>query len=178
MNIERILTCRMQIPWGDDDWLREESSVADYISNIDNSQGKRRGPCDIVIDFCDIVIFVIDHKRELYYGLIRIHVLLHADHEPIFGLEMMEELAHHGYRIGPGTLYPLLHGMESSGLLKSASENVQGRRRRVYRITPAGRRALNRARLKVDELYRELHEEHPQMKLRRGRHADGETGES
>jgi len=32
----------------------------------------------------------------------------------------MDELAHHGYRIGPGTLYPLLHGLERSGLLKSA----------------------------------------------------------
>ncbi len=64
------------------------------------------------------MISVKDHRRELFYGLIRIHVLLHARHEPIFGLGMMEELAHHGYRIGPGTLYPLLHGMERAGLLK------------------------------------------------------------
>jgi len=27
-------------------------------------------------------IFVIDHKRELFDGLIRIHVLLHAAHGP------------------------------------------------------------------------------------------------
>jgi DNA-binding PadR family transcriptional regulator len=39
---------------------------------------------------------------------------------------MMEELAHHGYRIGPGTLYPLLHGLEHSGLLKSVLKNVGG----------------------------------------------------
>jgi PadR family transcriptional regulator, regulatory protein PadR len=114
----------------------------------------------------------MDEKRELYYGLIRIHVLLHAAHEPIFGLEMMHELAHHGYRVGPGTLYPLLHGMESAGVLKSASEYVRGRKRRVYRITPAGRRALNKARVKVDELYHELHEEHPQIRLKRERQMD------
>jgi DNA-binding PadR family transcriptional regulator len=101
------------------------------------------------------------HKRELFYGLIRIHVLLHASHEPIFGLAMMEELAHHGYRIGPGTLYPLLHGMERSGLLKTVSGNVGGRARRVYRITPEGKKALNKAREKVDELHGELHEAHP-----------------
>ena len=105
-------------------------------------------------------------KRELYYGLIRIHVLLHACHEPIFGLAMMEELAHHGYRIGPGTLYPLLHGLERTGLLKSVrgekdGSAAPGRARRLYRITPAGRRALEKARLKVDELYHELHEDHP-----------------
>lgn len=74
---------------------------------------------------------------------------------------MMEELAHHGYRIGPGTLYPLLHGMERSGLLKSTLNNVGGRRRRVYRITSAGKRALDKAKAKVDELHHELHEEHP-----------------
>jgi PadR family transcriptional regulator, regulatory protein PadR len=49
---------------------------------------------------------VSNHQRELYSGLIRIHVLLHASHEPIFGLAMMEELAHHGYRIGSGTVNP------------------------------------------------------------------------
>lgn len=100
-------------------------------------------------------------QRELFTGLIRIHVLVHASHEPIFGLAMMEELEHHGYRIGPGTLYPLLHGMERGGLLKSELKNVTGRRRRVYRITAAGRRALEKARIMVGELHHELDEEHP-----------------
>jgi PadR family transcriptional regulator PadR len=89
------------------------------------------------------------------------HVLLHAMHKPIFGLAMMEELEHHGYRIGPGTLYPLLHGLERAGFLASRGELVGGRRRRLYRITHAGRKALDRARIKVDELHRELHEAHP-----------------
>ena len=102
-----------------------------------------------------------NQNRELYYGLIRIHVLVHARHEPIFGLAMMEELAHHGYRIGPGTLYPLLHGLERSGLLKSRLSQVGGHKRRVYRITPAGKRALDKVKTKVDELHHELHEEHP-----------------
>jgi DNA-binding PadR family transcriptional regulator len=74
---------------------------------------------------------------------------------------MMEELEHHGYRIGPGTLYPLLHGLERSGLLRSELKNVSGRRRRIYTITAAGRKALEKAKLKVDELHHELHEDHP-----------------
>jgi DNA-binding PadR family transcriptional regulator len=104
---------------------------------------------------------VLKQQRELFFGLIRIHVLVHASHEPIFGLAMMEELTHHGYRIGPGTLYPLLHGLERSGLLKSALKSVGGRKRRVYKITNAGKRALEKARDKVDELHHEIHEEHP-----------------
>ena len=104
---------------------------------------------------------VLKQQRELYFGLIRIHVLVHAAHEPIFGLAMMEELTHHGYRIGPGTLYPLLHGLERGGLLKSVLKNVGGHGRRIYKITAVGRKALDKARVKIDELHHELHEEHP-----------------
>lgn len=104
---------------------------------------------------------VANQRRELFDGLIRIHVLLHAVHEPIFGLAMMKELEHHGYRVGPGTLYPLLHGLERSGLLRSSFDRIEGRRRRLYKITPAGKRALLKAQEKVDELYEELHEVHP-----------------
>jgi DNA-binding PadR family transcriptional regulator len=103
----------------------------------------------------------MNHKRELFDGLIRLHVLLHAAQEPIFGLAMMHELGRHGYRVGPGTLYPLMHGLEHAGLLKSGLLRVEGRRRRIYRITPAGKRALEKAREKVDELHHELHEERP-----------------
>jgi PadR family transcriptional regulator PadR len=130
------------------------SSAAQNISMFDKCQGATVG-------FEGIVIAVTNQKRELFYGLIRIHVLLHAAHEPIFGLAMREELAHHGYNIGPGTLYPLLHGMERAGLLKSVSGGGPGRRPRVYRITAAGRKALAGAKEKVDELHRELHELKP-----------------
>src|SRR5437870_6443598 len=94
--------------------------------------------------------------RDLYSGLIRLHVLHHAAEEPIFGLGMAEELARHGYRISPGTLYPLLHGLENRGYLRS-SERRNGRSiRKVYRATPLGRKALSTARTKVRELFREL----------------------
>jgi len=101
------------------------------------------------------------HQREIFTGLIRIHVLVHAAHEPVFGLAVMEELKLHGYRIGPGTLYPLLHGMERNGLLVSELMNVNGRRRRVYTLTKAGKETLRQAKEKVDELHEELHEKHP-----------------
>jgi DNA-binding PadR family transcriptional regulator len=129
-------------------------SAGNFISNFDINQA------GLVRDG-GIVKFQMNHKRELFDGLIRLHVLLHAAHEPIFGLAMMHELAHHGYRVGPGTLYPLMHGLERAGLLKSSLQRAEGRRRRLYRITPAGKRALEKARVKVDELHRELHEEGP-----------------
>lgn len=97
--------------------------------------------------------------RDLYSGLIRLHVLHHAVEEPIFGLGMIEELARHGYKISPGSLYPLLHGLEKKGYLKSAEERQGKSLRKVYRATKRGRRALEAAKQKVRELFRELIED-------------------
>lgn len=93
---------------------------------------------------------------ELYGGLIRLHILHHAMHEPVFGLGIIEELARHGYRLSPGTLYPMLHGLERKGYLGSRVRRVGGRVRRVYTITARGRRGLEAATGKVRELYGEL----------------------
>jgi PadR family transcriptional regulator, regulatory protein PadR len=95
-------------------------------------------------------------EQELLSGLIRIHVLYHASKEPIFGLGMIEELQHHGYRLSAGTLYPMLHGLESRGLLRSKKIRLGRRGRRVYRATAAGRRALEMASEKVKILLGEL----------------------
>ena len=94
--------------------------------------------------------------RDLYSGLIRLHVLHHAVEEPIFRLGMLEELARHGYRISPGTLYPILHGLEKRGYLRSTTQRNGKSLRKVYRATAAGRDALEAAKSKVRELFSEL----------------------
>src|SRR5262250_1311077 len=94
--------------------------------------------------------------KDLYSGLIRLHVLHHACEEPIFGLGIIEELARHGYKLSPGTLYPLLHGLERKGYLRSYQKSAERRARRIYRATPAGRKALEAAKIKVRELVGEL----------------------
>lgn len=102
----------------------------------------------------------IRHDQDLYSGLIRLHILHHAVEEgPVYGLWMIDELARHGYRISAGTLYPLLHGLERKGYLRSAKRMTEGRVRRVYRATAAGKRALDAAKAKVHELFGELFEE-------------------
>jgi PadR family transcriptional regulator, regulatory protein PadR len=100
----------------------------------------------------------ITHSRdqELLSGLIRIHILYHACKEPIFGLAMIEELQRHGYKLSAGTLYPMLHGLESRGLLRSRRIRLGRRVRRVYRATAAGKKALKQAKQKVKLLLGEL----------------------
>jgi PadR family transcriptional regulator PadR len=45
-----------------------------------------------------------------------------------------------------GTIYPALHRLERAGLLQSGWSTASGRRRRIYRLTARGRRAVGRAR--------------------------------
>jgi len=47
--------------------------------------------------------------HEFFLGFIKIHILYHASREPVYGLWLIEELERHGYRLSPGTLYPILH---------------------------------------------------------------------
>jgi DNA-binding PadR family transcriptional regulator len=94
--------------------------------------------------------------REFQRGAVRLHILHHAAEGEIHGAWMTEELARHGYRISPGTLYPTLHRLEADGLLVSEQRVVDGRARRVYTATDAGRTALAEDRKALAELAREV----------------------
>lgn len=103
-------------------------------------------------------------ERDLFGGLIRLHILHHASHEAIFGLGIIDELAHHGYKLSAGTLYPVLHSLEKAGYLISQTENTGGRQRRTYVATQEGKAALGEAKARVWELFRELFEEELQFR--------------
>jgi DNA-binding PadR family transcriptional regulator len=94
--------------------------------------------------------------RDVFLAFARVHILHHAAEEPIFGVGMMKELARHGYRLGPGTLYPLLHRLEADGLLSRKMSVVAGKSRKYYLITRKGRLALSKIRPKLNELTSEV----------------------
>src|SRR5215471_9995845 len=94
---------------------------------------------------------------DLFSGdFIKLHVLHHASEHPVYGLWLIEELAEHGYHVSPGTLYPVLHSLEQSELLKSYNELHEGKIRRYYKITASGRRQLKKAKFQLMELMREI----------------------
>ncbi len=97
--------------------------------------------------------------KELYSGMIRLHILYHASKGPIFGLWIIEELGRHGYKLSPGTVYPILHALERKGYLRSAEKREGRQVRRLYRTTPAGKKALAAAKIKARELVGELFED-------------------
>jgi len=95
-------------------------------------------------------------ERDLFRGFVPIHVLHHAGKEAVFGQALKQELERHGYRLSFGTLYPILHRLETGGLLRSAKSNVAGKLRKYYRLTPTGRVMLDKARSYIQELVNEV----------------------
>jgi DNA-binding PadR family transcriptional regulator len=106
--------------------------------------------------------------REFLLAFWKIHILHHAEEEGVYGQWMLEELHRHGYRLSPGTLYPLLARMARRGWLRAA-ETENARDARVYRITPEGARVLKRLRASLQELQGEV----GRPEARGGRHHQG-----
>lgn len=96
--------------------------------------------------------------RDLFMGFIRVHILHHASKESVYGAEFHKELQHHGYNISFGTLYPIFHKMETEGLLVMEKILIEGKYRKYYSITEAGKSMLSAAVLKVAELSEELND--------------------
>ena len=109
-------------------------------------------------------------SRMFFGGFVRLHLLYHAAREPIFGVAMMEELGRHGYGVGAGTLYPMLHQLQQAGYLSVHTEIVAGKQRKYYRATPQGEAALEAAKTKLSELVSEvLHDKPPSRSIGAGR---------
>jgi PadR family transcriptional regulator PadR len=108
--------------------------------------------------------------REFLLAFWKIHILHHADEQGVYGQWMLEELQRHGYRLSPGTLYPMLARMAERGWLR-ASEPKRSKGARVYRLTSRGHEVLNQIRALLDELYREVGA-HPQPRRRPSRPRD------
>ena len=94
--------------------------------------------------------------RDIFLAFVRLHVLHHAAEEPIYGVEMIEELSRHGYQIGPGTMYPTLHTLRNKGYLSEERRVVGGQVRKYYRIMALGQQALVLVRPKIRELVSEV----------------------
>lgn len=94
--------------------------------------------------------------RDFFLGFVRIHILHHAAHGPVYGLSLIQELGRHGHRLSAGTLYPLLRALERDGYLNRKDRIVGGKVRKYYSITPLGLQVLEEARPKIRELVGEV----------------------
>jgi PadR family transcriptional regulator PadR len=84
-------------------------------------------------------------RAETLKGHLDFLLLATVAGEPAHGYRIIEELKRRSggaLDLPEGTVYPALHRLEQSGLLESSWAANTGRRRRVYRLTARGRRAL------------------------------------
>ena len=83
---------------------------------------------------------------QLLKGNTDVLILALLEREPMYGYQMIKELERTSrgfFRIGEGTLYPALHRLERSGLLKGRWERLPtGQERRYYSLTREGERGL------------------------------------
>jgi DNA-binding PadR family transcriptional regulator len=106
--------------------------------------------------------------RDLLLGFVKVHLLYHASQEPIYGQGISAELERHGYRLSPGTLYPVLHSLDEANFLERENRVVGGKVRKYYRTTPLGDRALDEARSKILELVDEIMDDSRKHHSKRG----------
>lgn len=82
---------------------------------------------------------------RLLWGTVEMLILEIVSDAPTYGYEISQMVAgrSNGYfELKEGSLYPALHRLERQKLLASFWEEADGRRRKYYRLTPAGRKAL------------------------------------
>lgn len=88
-------------------------------------------------------------RPELLKGHLEAILLAVLEDEPRHGYAIIEALRDGSggtLDLPTGTVYPALHRLERTGLIRSDWETVGGRRRRAYQLTPSGRQALTEQR--------------------------------
>ena len=88
-------------------------------------------------------------RAETLKGHLDGMLLAVLEDEPRHGYAIMEALragSDGQFDLPTGTVYPALHRLERAGLVQATWSVHGGRRRRLYQLTPDGRRALDSER--------------------------------
>ncbi len=90
-----------------------------------------------------------------FKGTLPVLILEALAHEPSHGYRIAQEIKDRSQGVldfKEGTLYPALHKLENEGSVESFEDIENGRSRRYYRITKAGRGILAKDRAEWREL--------------------------
>ena len=86
--------------------------------------------------------------KSLISGSTSMLILKLLEEKDMYGYEMIET------ELKAGTLYPLLHGMESKGYVDAYEQEVLGKTRKYYRLTKEGKRFLKTKKEEWEEYSR------------------------
>ena len=82
---------------------------------------------------------------RLLWGTVEMLILETVADAPTYGYEITQQVFSRSdgyFELKEGSLYPALHRLERETLLTAFWEEADGRRRKYYRLTPAGRKEL------------------------------------
>jgi DNA-binding PadR family transcriptional regulator len=89
--------------------------------------------------------------QDMQRGLLKLYILRLVLDQRIHGYAIMDrlkEMTRSHWRPSPGSLYPALRSLEKSGFVKSVREG----NRKLYTITPLGRKFVRAVSLNVEEI--------------------------
>lgn len=84
-------------------------------------------------------------NKEMLKGTTALMVLRLLNKEAMYGyglIKQLEIISSGRFQFKEGTLYPILHQLESEGLINAYWEMAEGRKRKYYEITVSGKKAL------------------------------------
>ena len=84
-------------------------------------------------------------NSQLLWGAVEMLILEVVSHGPTYGYEIAQTVGEHSrgyFDLKEGSLYPALHRLEQQKLLKAYWDEVEGRRRKYYQLSAAGKKAL------------------------------------
>ena len=92
--------------------------------------------------------------KTLVSGSMTMLLLQLLEEKDMYGYEMIDTLrkkSNNVFELKAGTLYPLLHGLEEKGLLKSYEREYAGKKRKYYSITKEGKGLLEKKKAEWNE---------------------------
>jgi transcriptional regulator len=91
-----------------------------------------------------------NERADMLKGTLDMLILRTLELQPLHGIavaERIHQVTNGTFAIGPGSLFPALHRLEQEGWIKGKwGVSEQGRRRKAYTLTAAGRRQLTEER--------------------------------
>lgn len=94
--------------------------------------------------------------REFQRGFIKLYALWRASKGEVYGVQIIEEMRVLGFRVSPGTLYPVLHTLLEEKDVTLTESVVNGKIRKLYRATAKGREEAEEVIEKLTKLLRKF----------------------
>jgi DNA-binding PadR family transcriptional regulator len=97
---------------------------------------------------------VID--REFQRGFVKLYALWRASKGETYGVQIIEEMRTLGFKVSPGTLYPVLHTLLEERDLTVTERVVNGKVRKLYTATAKGREEAEEVVEKLSKLLKKF----------------------